>query len=230
MGGEQSERPDDPTTEQRREIGDEIGLGTLAAHLYRGEMDRVVNWRNRLDNTTNFAVTVIGAVLAYAFSGQGAGHTVVLVGVMIGTVFLLIEARRYQLYDVWRSRARSMQENLFANALDPSAGVEQLDWRAELSRDYRDPEAKMAYRTAVAHRLRRVYLPLLGGLGVIWAFHLAAYGSGGPIEAASIENVPGAVVVAAVTAFYAGLLAVAFVTDIHGEMSEKDHAELDNRR
>lgn len=81
---ERDERPD-PTAREQRELGNEMGLSSLAAHLYRGEMERVVMWRERLDSTTNFAVTVIGAVIAYAFAGQGAGHTVVLVAMLIGS-------------------------------------------------------------------------------------------------------------------------------------------------
>ncbi|GAA0669961.1 DUF2270 domain-containing protein [Natronoarchaeum mannanilyticum] len=232
MGDDERSDSDDadPTSQSLRELGSEMGLGSIVAHLYRGEMDRVINWRTRLDSTTNFAVTVIGAVLAYAFSGQGAGHTVVLVGIMIGTVFLLIEARRYQLYDVWRSRARVLQENLFANALDPSAGVEQRDWRAELSRDYRQPSAKMAYHVAVAHRLRRVYLPLLGGLGAVWLFRLAAYGDDGLVDSAAIEGVSGTIVLGTVAAFYAALLGLAIAADTRGETSGSDHAQLDRRR
>ena len=59
----------DPERREEREIGREMvdkgtGLGSVAAHLYRGEMDRAVDWRGRLDNTTNWAVTVIGGILA----------------------------------------------------------------------------------------------------------------------------------------------------------------------
>nr|WP_321167630.1 DUF2270 domain-containing protein [Halalkalirubrum salinum] len=52
------------------------------------------------------------------------------------TILPGIEARRYRDYDVFRSRVRVIQENLFANALNPSQGTESHDWRAELSRDY----------------------------------------------------------------------------------------------
>lgn len=66
----------DPGRRKEREIGHEMvdesaGLSSVAAHLYRGEMDRAVNWRGRLDKTTNWAVTVIGGILAYPFSDGG---------------------------------------------------------------------------------------------------------------------------------------------------------------
>lgn len=140
----------DPERREEREIGREMvdkstGLGSVAAHLYRGEMDRTVNWRGRLDQTTNWAVTVIGGILAYAFSGGGdISHPILIVAMLVGAVFLLIESKRFRDYDIWRSRVRVLQENLFANALDPSRGVEHRDWREQLSADYHDPQEKMS--------------------------------------------------------------------------------------
>ncbi|WP_373325158.1 DUF2270 domain-containing protein [Halomicrobium urmianum] len=193
-------------------VDDSSGLGSVVAHLYRGEVDRAVNWRARLDSTTNWAVTIIGAILAYAFSSDEIAHSIILVAMAIGIVFLWIEARRFQHYDIWRSRVRSMQENLFAEALDPSQGVEQRDWRRRLSEDYRRPGTKMPLHYALAHRLRRVYLPLLLGLLLVWLFRL--HGADGPlVAAASISETPGWIVLSAVGVAYAALLALALVPD-----------------
>ena len=54
-------------------------------------------------------------------------HYILLIGIVIITVFLGIEARRYRDYDVFQSRVRILQENLLATALDPSQGVEHVD-------------------------------------------------------------------------------------------------------
>ncbi len=122
---------------------------------------------------------------------------------LVIAVFLGIEARRYQSYDVWRSRARLLQENLFANALDPSAGVERPRWRAELSEDYRNPAIKLPYHEAVARRLRRVYLPLLTVMLVSWLFRIVAYYPGQTWrEAASLPGIPGSVVIGVVVLCY----------------------------
>lgn len=162
----------DPEAPEKREIGREMvdrntGLGSVAAHPYWGEMERTVSWRDRLDNTNDWAVTLISAIVAYAFSGE-VSHPVILAGIMMGMIFVFIEARRFPDYDIWRSRVRALHENLFGNALDPSLGIEHDAWRAELSVDYRDPRPQMSYRTAVSRRLRWVYFPLLVG----WLFHL----------------------------------------------------------
>ena len=207
----------DPEVPEQREIGREMvdqstGLGSVMAHLYRGEMDRAVNWRQRLDQTTNWAVTIIAGILAYAFSNSGVSHAIILVAIGIGMVFLIIEARRFRLYDVWRDRVRAMQENLFANALNPAGGIEQRDWREQLSQDYRDPDKKMPFTTAVSHRLQRVYLPLLAGLFFVWVSRLS--GANAPlIRAAAVANTPGRIVFAVVIAVYGCLTVVAIWPD-----------------
>ncbi|MFP8954787.1 DUF2270 domain-containing protein [Natrialbaceae archaeon A-arb3/5] len=224
----------DPEDAEEKEIGREMvdqstGLGSVAAHLYRGEMERTVEWRSRLDTTTNWAVTVMSAIVAYAFSGE-VSHAVILAGLMMGTVFLFIEARRFRDYDIWRSRVRALQENLFANALDPSEGVEHDAWRADLSEDYREPTPKITYRGAFSHRLRRVYLPLMSAVLLGWVFHIWAFNPDEPfLESAGLPGISGTVVVAAVGLYYITLLvlAVPLSSKERGESGEADHGEFE---
>lgn len=173
----------------------------------------------------------MSAIVAYAFSGD-VSHAVILAGIIMGSVFLFIEARRYVDYDIWRSRIRSLQENLFANALDPSQGVEHEAWRAHLSADYRDPEPKIGYREALAHRLRRVYLLLITAMLATWAFHLWTFNPDAPfLESAALPGVPGAAVVGIVAAYYLALLllAVPLSSKGMGESGPADHGEMDAR-
>ena len=206
----------DPKAPEESEIGREMvdkstGLGSVMAHFYRGHVDRVTTWRGRLDHTTNWAVTVIAAILTYGFSRQGVSHGILLVAMLVTVAFLGIESRRYQSYDVWRSRTRLVEENLFADALDPSGGVEHRNWRAELSEDLRNPAIKTPYTEAVGRRLRRVYLPLLAVLLVAWLFRVSFFSPDAPFPtAASLGSVPGVVVVAVVAVVYLALGAVAF--------------------
>ncbi|WP_247003476.1 DUF2270 domain-containing protein [Halosolutus gelatinilyticus] len=224
----------DPEASEEREIGREMvdkstGLGSVTAHLYRGEISRVTTWRDRLDQTTNWAVTVMAAILVYAFSSDGTSHVILLIGMLVMSVFLGIEARRYQSYDVWRSRVRLLQENLFANALDPSAGVELSRWRAELSEDYRNPTIKMPYSEALGRRLRRVYLPLLTVMLVSWLFRIGAYYPGQTWwQAASIAWVPGSVVLGGVLLGYGLAVGIAYWPrnrQAKGEVEETDYGE-----
>ena len=223
----------DPEAPGSKEIGREMvdqdtGLGSVMAHLYRGEVERMVQWRDRLDSTTNWAVTLLAAIVAYAFAGE-ASHAVILAGMLMGTIFLFIEARRFRDYDMWRSRVRVIQENLFANALDPSQGVEHERWRATLSEDYREPELKLSFRAAVGHRLRRVYLPLMGAMGVGWWFHRLAFAPGESVfERAAVPGVSGQLVLGSVVLYFVILivLAVPHDTSERGEASDADHGDL----
>lgn len=223
--------PEDPEEQAigREMVDQSTGLGSVAAHLYRGEMERTVEWRNRLDTTTNWAVIVMSGIVAYAFSGE-VSHAVILAGVFMGTVFLFIEARRFQDYDIWRSRVRSLQENLFANALDPSQGVEEERWRAELSRDYRDPVPKIRYREALSHRARRVYLPLIAAMLVGWIFHLWAFAPEDPfIESAGLPGIDGQFVLTTVAVYFTILLIIAIPQSRkgRGESGAADHGALE---
>lgn len=223
----------DPEAPEQSEVGREMvdqstGLGSVAAHLYRGEMERMVEWRGRLDTTTNWAVTVMSAIVAYAFSGE-VSHAVILAGLIMGTVFLFIEARRFRDYDIWRSRVRVLQENLFANALDPSQGVEHDDWRAELSRDYREPTQKISYRGAFSHRLRRVYLPLMTAMILGWIIQVWAFNPDESfLESAGLPGIHGIFVASAVGLYYGTLLvlAIPLSSKERGESGGADHGDI----
>jgi uncharacterized membrane protein len=83
-------------------VDDSAGLGSAMAHAHRGEIDRVGTWRQRLDQTTTWAVTLLAAILTWAFSSPDNPHFIILVGVVVATIFLGIEARRYRDYDLFR--------------------------------------------------------------------------------------------------------------------------------
>jgi uncharacterized membrane protein len=163
-------------------------------------------WRERLDRTTNWAVIVMAAIITWAFSSPDNPHYILLIGVATLSVFLLIEARRYRGYEIWRTRVRILQENVWAYGLDPSAGVVDPDWRVKLSQDYRTPTVKISAEEAIAHRLRRVYLPLFGILLAAWLVRITAFSSQPWIESAAIGMIPGVAVLIVVALCYLGAL------------------------
>ncbi|WP_293032785.1 DUF2270 domain-containing protein [Natronococcus sp.] len=208
--GEDTEQGAADEVDLGNEVASDVSeMSSVLGDAYRGELDRETTWRERLDQTTTWAVTVMAAILTWAFSSPDNPHYVILVGVLAVGLFLLIEARRYRDYDVYRSRVRLFQENLLADALDPSRGSEHEDWRSELSGDYRDPTMKITMLEAVANRLRRIYLALVTVLLLAWLFRITAYvGETGVVEAASIGSLPGILVLTVVTAFYGTVLAI----------------------
>jgi len=187
-----------------------MGPGSSMAHLYRAEVHRMKLWRERLDRTTNWAVVLMAAILTWAFSSETNPHYILLVGIAAVTVFLLIEARRYRGYDMWRTRVRLLQENVLAVALDESLEPPDPDWRAKLSRDYLAPTMKLTTGQAIAHRLRRVYLPLFGVLFAAWVVRITAFAVDPWPESAAVGRIPGVVVTALVAVFALLLVVVAY--------------------
>lgn len=225
-----SAKEKDPTDEAHSEVGaglleGDMGPSSAMAHLYRGEIHRMKFWRERLDRTTNWAVLVISAILTWAFSRPDTPQYILLIGVATLSVFLVIEARRYRGYDIWRSRVRTLQKNVFAYGLDPSAGVPNPTWRRQLSRDYRTPTLKITMEEAMAHRLRRVYLPLFTVLLAAWLVRITAFASGSWTTSAAIGMIPGGVVIAVVAVFYLGAAVIALrprTWHARGELRSKD--------
>ncbi|WP_128476550.1 DUF2270 domain-containing protein [Halorussus pelagicus] len=187
----------------------DMGPSSAMAHLYRGEIHRMKLWRERLDKTTNWAVLVMAGVLTWAFSSAGNPHYVLLVGAAATSLFLVIEARRYRAYDVWRSRVRTLQENVWAYGLDPSKSLVDGDWRTRLANDYRTPTVKITAEEALAHRLRRVYLPLFTVLLGAWVIRVGAFDPRPWPASAAVGQIPGLAVTAVVFVAYIAAVGVA---------------------
>ena len=89
MDSESTDDDGDPTDAEEPEAP-EIGRGLLEAemgpssslaHLYRGEIHRMKFWRERLDQTTYWAIVIMSAVLTWTFSSRNNPHYVLLLGV-----------------------------------------------------------------------------------------------------------------------------------------------------
>ncbi|WP_245226973.1 DUF2270 domain-containing protein [Parasedimentitalea maritima] len=136
----------------------EIGA---VAHLYRGEVYRSTIWRTRLDTTTNWAVVTLGVALSITFSSPNASPLpLILVGILI-IFFLLLEARRYRYFNVFRARARWLERHFYAPLLyDGDLHMEE-NWQKVLAEDYLRPEYHVSYMTSVGRRIRHNYLWIL---------------------------------------------------------------------
>jgi len=135
-------------------------LGAIA-HLYRGEVYRSTIWRTRLDNTTNWSVVTLGVALSITFSTPTASPLpLVLVGFLV-LFFLLLEARRYRYFNVWRARCRWMEKHLYAPMLEDGDLRMAEGWQRILAHDYREPRYHISELRAVGRRLRNNYIWIL---------------------------------------------------------------------
>src|SRR5690554_1657674 len=90
---------------------------TAVIHFYRASSAHADVWRQRLDITTNWAIVTNAAVLSFSLSNPQTPHFVLLTVLFIDVFFLIMESRRYQVYNMWHHRVRVLQQYVFAEAL-----------------------------------------------------------------------------------------------------------------
>jgi len=192
----------------RRRPFDSTEIGALA-HLWRGEVYRSTVWRVRFDNTTNWAVVTTGIAFSASFSAASASPLpLALVGLLV-VFFLLIEARRYRYFNIWRLRARALETNFYVPMLRGDPPATDSGWAEHMAEDYRDPRHRIGYVSAVGRRLRRNYawifaIQALAYYGKLAIHPTALTGTAELWQRAAIGPIPGTLVVAAGVLFHGG--------------------------
>jgi uncharacterized membrane protein len=187
------------------------------AHLYRAEVYRSTVWRQRLDQTTNWAVISTGIGLSAAFANERASpFPIVLVGALC-IVFLMLEARRYRFFYVWRFRARVLEIAFYVPMLRGEGAQIPLDRGTALSDDYEKPQYRISMIRAVGRRLRRNYGWLFSILGAAYFAKIAIHPTDVPswdvfVRRAHIGPIPGWVALLAGVGFHVGWISVGVKT------------------
>jgi uncharacterized membrane protein len=185
-------------------------------HYYRGELSRMISWRDRLDRTTNWAIGAVAAMLSVSLSSADSHHTVLLLAMLIVYILLVIEARRYRFFHVYRCRVRLLERNYFAQMFAPLPN-QSTPWLNAIGEDLRVPKFTVTLRQAMSRRLRRNYGWIFSILLLAWVIkatsHIAEPDAARLIDWPSdivqqvaIGSVRGELVVAAVVALYVWLI------------------------
>jgi uncharacterized membrane protein len=147
-------------------------LVTVIAHFYRGELGRMAGWRDRIDRTSNWAITVVAAMLSLSLSTPTAHHSLVLFAMLLITLLLMIEARRYRFFDVYRERVRILERHYFANAFN-DGGQSDEGWTERLASDLKSPRFNISLLSAMTRRLRRNYVWMYLILLLAWLLKIS---------------------------------------------------------
>jgi uncharacterized membrane protein len=172
-------------------------------HLYRGELGRLTAYRLRLDTTSNWAVGSTAASITFALGSREIPHYVFFVPVLMGGLFLWLEAMRFRIFVISQQRVRLIERGFYVPLL---SGDRAPDWRAALAATLLWPKPLVSYREAFAARLRRVYLWLFGTTFLAWLVKLRLLGG---TEKASVLGLPGGVVVIVISLMFLPALYVA---------------------
>jgi uncharacterized membrane protein len=134
------------------------GYVNAMSHFYRGEMGRIMVWRQRLDVTTNWAITSTTAIITIAFSTREVPHIVFFFNLAIVCVLLWIEARRYRFYDAFRARVRMLEAHFLVPMVMENREMLQGEWKKLVCEDLILPCFKISKLEAVGRRLKRNYV------------------------------------------------------------------------
>lgn len=187
----------------------------VLVHFYRAVTGHMDVWRQRMDATTNWSAATAAGMITFSFHTTAAPHYVLLLALLFQAVFLVMEARRYQTFDLWRRRFRMLNRAMIVPALrDDSLDDASETQLGELALDLGRTVPHLDLSHAVGYRMRRNYGYLFGVTLLAWLLKLEIHPTAaGSLDAligrASIAFVPGAAVAMAVFGGVAALMILA---------------------
>ena len=178
-----SSHSEERTVSLQRSIYDP-GYVNAMSHFYRGEISRIMVWRQRLDVTTNWAITSSTAIITIAFSSREVPHIIFFFNLAILWVLLWIEARRYRFYDAFRARVRMLEAHFLVPMVMENRDLLQGEWKKLVCEDLILPSFKISKLEAIGRRLKRNYVFIFILILVAWVTKIFLHGP------AAMDNFP----------------------------------------
>ncbi|MBA3558347.1 MAG: DUF2270 domain-containing protein [Gemmatimonadaceae bacterium] len=196
----------------------------VLVHFYRAVVSHADAWRQRMDATTNWAAATTAGMVTFAFGDPGAPHLLLLLAGGFDVMFLLMESRRYQIYDLWRRRFRTLNQYLIAPVLSPERGPDAAavaENLGNIASDLGRTVPHLHFSEAIGYRLRRNYGYLFGAILLAWLAKLEMHPRGARglaelVDRAGIGTIPGSWIMAGL-----GVLTLGFV--IMGLRAPSEH-------
>ncbi len=137
-------------------------------HFYRGELGRIMIWRQRLDVTTTWAITSTTTIIGAAFSFRDIPHIIFFFNLALVWIMLWIESRRYRFYDAFRGRVRMLESHFLVPMISQKGNFLDGEWRRLVCEDLILPSFKISKLEALGRRLKRNYAFIFAIILVAW--------------------------------------------------------------
>lgn len=141
-------------------------------HFYRGELSRIMVWRQRLDVTTTWAITSSTGIITVAFTYPQVPHIVFFFNLALVWIMLWIESRRYRFYDAFRGRVRMLESHFLVPMVSQSQNLLDGEWRRLVCEDLILPSFKISKLEAVGRRLKRNYVFIFAIILLAWTLKI----------------------------------------------------------
>jgi len=135
----------------------DAGYVNAMSHFYRGELGRIMVWRQRLDMTTQWSIISTTSIVTVAFSARDVPHIIFFFNLIVVAVLLWIEARRYRFYDAFRARVRMLEAHFLVPMVMQDKRMLQGEWKKLVCEDLILPAFKISRMEAIGQRMRRNY-------------------------------------------------------------------------
>ena len=142
------------------------------AHFYRGELGRIMIWRQRLDVTTTWAITSTTTIIGAAFSFKDIPHIIFFFNLALVWIMLWIEARRYRFYDAFRGRVRMIESHFLVPMVSQSSRLLDGEWWKLVCEDLIMPSFKITRLEAIGRRMKRNYVFIFAIIMVAWTMKI----------------------------------------------------------
>ena len=206
------------------------------SHFYRGELGRIMVWRQRLDITTTWAITSTTTIITVAFSFRDIPHIIFFFNLAIVWIMLWIEARRYRFYDAFRGRVRMLEAHFLVANVSRNPSLLGGEWQRLLCEDLILPSFKISKLEAVGRRLKRNYAFIIAIILVAWMTKLFMHAKppihswGAFYQALAVGELPGwfvgtvlalTVITVVALTWHVSVNTAGEVTDLHGGHKEQ---------
>ena len=190
------------------------GYVNAMSHFYRGELGRIMVWRQRLDITTNWAITSSTAIITIAFSNRDVPHIIFFFNLAIVWVMLWIESRRYRFYDAFRARVRMLEAHFLVPMVMENRQMLQGEWKKLVCEDLILPSFKISKLEAVGRRLKRNYVFIFILIMVAWVTKIFLHASEPIVDgrafyhALRVGHIPSWLVAATLVGTFASVISI----------------------
>ncbi len=211
----------------KRDLEDPCYVNAMS-HFYRGELGRIMVWRQRLDVTTTWAITSTTTIVTVAFSFREIPHLIFFFNLVIVLMMLWIEARRYRFYDAFRGRVRMLEAHFLVAMVSRNPALLGGEWQRLVCEDLILPSFKISRLEAVGRRLKRNYAFIIGIILVAWTTKIFMHAKP-PIhswnafyQALGVGELPGWLIGAVLALTIIGTIALTWYVSVHtaGEVTD----------
>ena len=181
---------------------------TAMSHFYRGEVGRIMVWRQRLDTTTTWAITSTCTIFTVAFSFKEVPHLIFFFNLAIVLMMLWIEARRYRFYDAFRARVRMIEAHFIVPVLMRQEPKLEGNWRKLVAEDLLVPAFKVSMFESIGRRLKRNYAFISIIILTAWITKIFIHPPAGIEEITNLETLYNALAIGGLASWFVAFVMV----------------------